>query len=528
MNASEAFLDDAIARFGADRPAITRVKGTERESLTYRDVLRRVAQTVAGLDDLGVCPGDGVLLRMPFVPETGVVQLAVWRLGAVTVPSSVLEASSELTYMLNDSVASVVVAASEYVGPLEKALAETPAVRQVVGWPAAVAGGPTLADIRVGKPQFFEPYATSARDASGIYYTGGTTGLPEACLHTHVAEIWNADLTNAARGADETWVFLIHAPTGHAFGCLEKLNLTLRAGASVIYMDRPAPADMSCAVLDLGVTSIGVAATMYRMMLADHAWVEELHGVPLKSAYSAGEALDPATQERWGELMPVPLRSVVAMTPMRGIFLESNQDGVKTAAGLAVGLPPPGYEARLITETGTAAAAGEPARLAMRVRPASSTGTSTRTPWSVAAGTSSTAGASSMTPTAATRTAGSGSTAGSTTWSSRAAARSRRWRWSACSGPTRPLPRSAWSPVRRSSAGRSSPRSSCVPRTPVSPRRSRPDCRPSPRSTWARTSTRDVWSTSTSCPRTTSARSSRILREAFKEQAAAAQTPVTT
>ena len=366
VNASEAFVDHAISRFGPDRPAITRVKGTERETWTYGDLLRRVSQTAAGLSDLGVRPGDRVLLRMPDVPETAVVQLAVWRLGAVTVPSSVLEAANELTYMLNDTEASVVVAASEYAGPLEKALPETPTVRHVVGWPAAVAAGPTLADIQDGKPEFFEPHATSALDASGIYYTGGTTGQPKACLHTHVAEIANADLANAARGADETWVFLTHAPIGHAFGCLEKVNLPLRAGASVIYMDRPSPADMWRAVLDLGVTSIGGAATMYRMMLADHPSVEELRAVPLKSAYSAGEALDPATQERWGELMPVPLRNVVGMTPMRGIFLESNQHGVKTAPGLAVGLPLPGYEARLSTEGGIAAAPGEPGRLAMR------------------------------------------------------------------------------------------------------------------------------------------------------------------
>lgn len=80
----------------------------------------------------------------------------------------------------------------------------------------------------------------------------------------------------------------------------------------------------------------------------------------------SGEVLDPTAQDRWDALMPVPLRNAVGMTPMRPLFLDSNAAGTKADPGLSVGVPLPGYEARLIGSDGDTASPGEPGRLAMR------------------------------------------------------------------------------------------------------------------------------------------------------------------
>jgi 2-aminobenzoate-CoA ligase len=366
LNACAALLDDTIARLGPDRPALIGVTASGHVTWTYGELLRRVARTAAGLLATGVRPGDRVLVRMPDVPETVVVQLAVWRLGGIVVPSSVLEAAGEVTFMANDTEAAAVVCSSAHAGELEKALPATPTVRHVVGWPESVAGGPTLDAIGEDRPEDFEPYPTMPLDASGIYYTGGTTGLPKGCLHTHAAEVALADLNNAARGAGEDSVFLTHAPIGHAFGNGEKINFPLRAGGTVVLLDRPGPAAMWAALTEFGVTTMAGAATMYRMMLADPPAPEVVEKLALTSALSSGEVLDPPAQEKWAALMPVPLRNAVGMTPMRHLFIDSNVAGTKSAPGLSVGAPLPGYEARLMGPDGGIAAPGEPGRLAVR------------------------------------------------------------------------------------------------------------------------------------------------------------------
>lgn len=366
LNACAALLDDTIARLGPERTALIGVHASGHVTWTYGDLLRRVTRTAAGLVAIGVRPGDRVLIRMPDVPEAVVVQLAVWRLGGIVVPSSVLEAAAELTFMLNDTEAAAVVCSSAHAAELEKALPATPTVRHVVGWPGSVAGGPTLDLIGEGRPESFDPHPTRPLDASGIYYTGGTTGLPKGCLHTHASEVALADLNNAARGAGEDAVFLTHAPIGHAFGNGEKINFPLRAGGTVVLLDRPGPADMWAALTTFGVTTMAGAATMYRMMLADPPAPAVTAKLALTSALSSGEVLDPTAQEKWDALMPVPLRNAVGMTPMRHLFIDSNVAGAKSAPGLSVGAPLPAYEARLVGPDGGMAAPGEPGRLAVR------------------------------------------------------------------------------------------------------------------------------------------------------------------
>jgi 2-aminobenzoate-CoA ligase len=89
-------------------------------------------------------------------------------------------------------------------------------------------------------------------------------------------------------------------------------------------------------------------------------------GIALGSAMSSGEILDPRTYAAWHDL-GFPLRNAVGMTPMRHLFIDSNEDGRKTAPGLSVGAPLPGYEARLTDEDGnTVTGPDTPGRLAVR------------------------------------------------------------------------------------------------------------------------------------------------------------------
>jgi 2-aminobenzoate-CoA ligase len=268
--------------------------------------------------------------------------------------------------MLSDTEATTVICDSGYGEELEKALPHAPTVRRVVGWPEPIAGGPTLESLSAGQRDDFPPHPSSAFDGSGIYYTGGTTGLPKGCLHTHAAEVALADLNNWSRGADADSVFFTHAPIGHAFGNGEKINFPFRLGATAVYVNRPTPTEMWETLHEHRVTTLAGAATMYRMMLTVAPDEGVTKALALTSALSSGEVLDPTTYDRWAAVVACPLRNSVGMTPMRHLFIDSNLAGRKVAPGLSVGAPLPGYEARLVTDEGQTVGGEDPGRLAVR------------------------------------------------------------------------------------------------------------------------------------------------------------------
>jgi 2-aminobenzoate-CoA ligase len=368
FNAGHELLDTTVSRHGGERTAIIHLDGARVQRWSYAQLGAAVDRFANGLRTLGVQPGDRVLLRSSEAPEAAVVQLAVWKVGAIVVPAAVVETARELVFMLNDTKAVAVVCESESAEDLEKALPECPDLRFAIGWPDPIAQhGLTIESVSAGQPDRCEPHPTRPLDASGIYYTGGTTGKPKGCLHTHAAEVALADLNNWARGINERSVALTHAPLGHAFGNGEKINFPFRAGAAVVYTTRPTPARMWEVMSEHGVTSMAGAATMYRMMLQACADPNGTYpGIALASAMSSGEILDPRTYAAWHDL-GFPLRNVVGMTPMRHLFIDSNQGGEKVAPGLSVGAPLPGYEARLVDEAGEPVTDPDsPGRLAIR------------------------------------------------------------------------------------------------------------------------------------------------------------------
>lgn len=368
FNAATELLDSTVRRVGPDHPAIIHVTETGARTWTYGDLSRAVAGLANGLRALGVAPGDRVLMRAGEVPEAAVIQLAVWRIGAIIVPAAVVETARELAFMLRDTLAVAVVCESAGAEELEKALPECPAVRWAIGWPEPIGDhGLTLESVMAGQADTCEAHPTRPLDAAGIFYTGGTTGRPKGCLHTHVAEVALADLNGVARALDEQSVMLTHAPLGHAFGNGEKINFPLRAGAAAIYAPRPTPQRMWELMAEHGVTTVAGAATMYRMMLQACSDPRDAYpNLAVRTALSSGEILDPRTYAAWHDL-GVPLRNVVGMTPMRHLFLDSNVAGTKVAPGLSVGAPLPGYEARLVDEDGNPTADPEaPGRLAIR------------------------------------------------------------------------------------------------------------------------------------------------------------------
>lgn len=368
LNAASEILDQSVLQVGTDKTAIIEISLSGAvTNISYGDLLNRVNQCANGLHALGVRPGNRVLLRFQETIWATVAQLACWKVGAITVPTAVAESPSEISFVIQDTEATAAICDSDFAKPLLSVRGECPTLKWIIGAQEPVADGETsLREFSEKYSEKFEAHTCLPFDASGIYYTGGTTGKPKGCLHTHASEIVLADLNMAARGADCNSVMLTHAPLGHAFGNGEKINFPLRVGATAIYAIKPSPKQMWEIAESYGVTHLAGVATMYRMMLKESPTpLSQYPNLKLQSVLSSGEILDTATINQW-TAQGLPLRNTVGMTPMRHLFLESAVAGKHVGPGVSVGQPLPGYEARLVDIDGNNAGGSEAGRLAIR------------------------------------------------------------------------------------------------------------------------------------------------------------------
>ena len=155
----------------------------------------RASRFATGLTDLGVRPGDRLLVLMANCPEVLVTYRAAWRAGAVITPLIFLVSEDELRHALVDSGAVGVVTTAEFLPKVSAALAGAPSVRFVVvpgtSVPDSAAPGvPVLdfAQVEAAAPGLIADRAGT--DLAALLYTGGTTGRSKGVPLSHANLFW--------------------------------------------------------------------------------------------------------------------------------------------------------------------------------------------------------------------------------------------------------------------------------------------------------------------------------------------------
>ena len=165
-------------------------KGAAATLYTYSDLKKAADALSHVLAGLGVQRGDRVAIVMPQRFETAVAYMAVFQMGAVAMPLSMLFGPEALEYRLQDSRAVIAIADESSINSLQQVRAACPALR------AVVAVGDCTADLQydAATAQHQSPFTavkTKAEDAAILIYTSGTTGPPKGALLPHRALIGN-------------------------------------------------------------------------------------------------------------------------------------------------------------------------------------------------------------------------------------------------------------------------------------------------------------------------------------------------
>jgi acetyl-CoA synthetase len=178
---------------GAKRTAIRdHGAGPGAEYLSYLELQIRANALSRLLAALGVRRGDRVAIVMPQRFETAIAYMAVFQLGAVAMPLSILFGPDALEYRLQDSEAVVAVCDESSIASLLDVRAQCPALRTLIGVGAAAAKADRGYDSELAKqPAGFTAVQTKADEGAVLIYTSGTTGPPKGAFIPHRALIGN-------------------------------------------------------------------------------------------------------------------------------------------------------------------------------------------------------------------------------------------------------------------------------------------------------------------------------------------------
>ncbi|MET9513829.1 AMP-binding protein [Streptomyces sp. NPDC002994] len=354
LNCGAELLDRTVERLGPDRPVFRTAAG---EVWTYGELLGRADRIAHVLTtDLGIVPGNRVLLRGPTTPWLAACWLAVMKAGAVAVTVLAQQRASELATMCEIARVSHALCDVRAVDDLVKA--EVPGLR------VTAYGGEAPDDLlraAAGKPPGYAAVETSADDVALIAFTSGTTGRPKGCMHFHrdvlaVADTFSRHVLRPR--ADD--VFAGSPPLGFTFGLGGLVIFPMRVGASALLLEQAGPKQLLPALAEHRVSVLFTAPTAYRAML------DGLDGYDLSAlrrCVSAGENLPAATWQAWYERTGLRIINGIGATELLHIFISAADEAVRPGT---TGVPVPGWEARVVDSSGLPVPDGEPGLLAVR------------------------------------------------------------------------------------------------------------------------------------------------------------------
>jgi 2-aminobenzoate-CoA ligase len=361
LNCAVELLDSAIARGWGERPCIL----GPGLRWTYAD-LQRHADAVAHVlvDEMGVRPGQRVLLRAPNNAMLAACWFGVMKTGAVAVATMPLLRAKELKQVVAKAQVTHALCDQSLAEELRLALPNCPTLTQVRFFNDASADGLEAAMARHPRP--FTAVDTAADDTCLLAFTSGTTGEPKATMHFHqdvmaICLCWPRHVLRA--NADD--VFIGSPPLGFTFGLGGLLLFPLAIGASTVLLEKATPPLLLEAIPQYGATVLFTAPTTYRA-IAEPARERKLSvalGGTLRKCVSAGEALPAATRVQWKAATGIEAIDGIGSTEMLHIFISADEAHARPGA---TGTPVPGYQACVLDPDGHPLPRGAVGRLAVR------------------------------------------------------------------------------------------------------------------------------------------------------------------
>ena len=353
LNGASELLD-RMALKHPDRPCLV----SPGLHLSYGALLEQANRMAHVLvEDMGLEPGNRVLLRAPNHPLLVAAWYAVLKAGGIVVTTMSLLRARELSEVIQKARVSHALCDIRFKDELEQARAGCPSLKQVLYW----GEGGQLEALMRGKPSTFTNLDTASDDAALIAFTSGTTGKPKGCVHFHrdLLAICDTFGKYILRASPED-VFIGSPPLAFTYGLGGLVLFPMRIGARSVLLERASPELLLAAIPEFKASVVFTSPTAYRAM-APLAQQYDLSS--LKKCVSAGEPLPASTRRLWKEFTGIELIDGIGATEMLHIFISHTEEEARPGA---TGKPVPGYQACVLDEEGNPLPPGQIGRLAVK------------------------------------------------------------------------------------------------------------------------------------------------------------------
>ncbi len=307
---------------------------------------------------LGVKPGDRVGIVLPQRFEAGVAHMAIYKLGAIALPLSVMFGDDAVSYRLADSSATVVIADTprcELINDLKPAL---PSLMHVLNC------DDELPSLLAKAKETFQPVATLADDPAFLIYTSGTTGPPKGALGAHRCLLGNLTGFELSQNYfplkdDVFWTPADWAWTG---GLLDALIPSWVYGVPILgYETSKFDPERVCHLLDKYRVTNGFVPPTALKMLRQYDGLKK-HNIRFRAIMSAGETVGSEVYHWAEETFGIQINEMCGQTEFN--YIVGNCSALFAVKPGSMGKPYAGHRVDPVDKDGNVLPAGEVGELA--------------------------------------------------------------------------------------------------------------------------------------------------------------------
>jgi long-chain acyl-CoA synthetase len=335
----------------------------------------------AGLLANGFAPGDRLAVYLQNVPQFVISMVAAWKAGGVMVSINPMSRVRELSYLLKDSGATVLVSLESLYGEVAKDVVGDTDVRLVLttselefqtrdderlfaGTTRQRHEGTTdfsafVAEHRGTTPP---PVDLGPDDVAFLTYTSGTTGVPKGAMNTHRNVVFTAQVYRDWTHAGRDGAIFGVAPLFHITGLIGHVAVSLLTPAPLVLAYRFEPQVVLDAFVEHRPAFTIGAITAFSALLDAPGFTKD-HFASFTSIYSGGAAISPTAERRFLEATGTQVHNAYGLTettsPMTVTPFGSPSPVDPTSGALSVGVPAPSTIVRIQDDDGNDLPLGE-------------------------------------------------------------------------------------------------------------------------------------------------------------------------
>ena len=359
LNAGWELTDGMVEKGFGDHTALIG-NGRLRTYKELSDWTNRLAHVL--VEDLGVKPGNRVLIRSANNPAMVACWLAATKVGAVVVNTMPMLRAAELRTYVELAEITHALCDTRLMDEMVACAKDSATLTSVVGFDGTSNHDAELDRLALEKPVRFTSVPTGRDDVALLGFTSGSTGVPKATMHFHRDLMIIADgYAREVLGVTPDDVFVGSPPLAFTFGLGGLAIFPLRFGAAATLLEQATPPNMIEIIEKYKATVCFTAPTAYRVML--RAMEDGADLSSLRAAVSAGETLPGPVYDEWIAKTGKPMLDGIGATELLHIFISNRFDDHKPAC---TGKPVTGYDAKVINDAGEVVPDGEVGRLAVR------------------------------------------------------------------------------------------------------------------------------------------------------------------